>query len=236
MAFTKAKRTHSKLRIAITGAAGAGKTFSAILIAKGLGGNFALIDTENGSGDLYSDIADYDICQLKAPYDPRKYIQVIHEAEQAGYNSVIIDSLSHAWCGVGGVLDLQAKISAAKYKGNSYAAWRDVTPLQNALVDCLLASPCHIIATMRSKTDYVQTENERGRTEIRKVGLAPVQREGMDYEFTTVLDLSQEHIALASKDRTGLFDNTPFTVDVHTGEILRDWLNAGAYTTKGGDE
>ena len=120
-------------------------------------------------------------------------------------------------------------------RGNSDAAWKDVTPMQNALVNAILSSPCHIIATMRSKTDYVQAENERGRTEIRKVGLAPVQREGMDYEFTTVFDLSQEHIAIASKDRTGLFENTPFTVDVHTGEILRDWLNAGTETQKGGE-
>ena len=107
--------------------------------------------------------------------------------------------------------------------------------MQNAFVDTLLASPYHIIATMRSKTEYIQAENERGRTEIRKVGLAPVQREGMDYEFTTVFDLSQEHLAIASKDRTGLFGGTPFTVDVHTGEILRDWLNAGADTQKGGE-
>ena len=233
MTFRKAQRKQAKLRLAITGSAGGGKTYSALLVAQGLGGKIAMIDTENGSGDLYSDVCDYDICNLSAPYDPRRYIQAIHEAEQAGYNTVIIDSLSHAWSGQGGILDMQAQITAAKYRGNSYAAWKDVTPLQNILVNTILASPCHIIATMRSKTDYVQTENERGRTEIRKVGLAPVQREGMDYEFTTVLDLSQEHIALASKDRTGLFDNTPFTVDIHTGEILRDWLNAGADTTKG---
>ena len=235
MTFRKALRQNAKLRLAITGTAGAGKTYSALLIAKGIGGNIAMIDTENGSGDLYSDIADYDICSLTAPYDPRKYIQIIHEAEQARYNTIIIDSLSHAWSGQGGLLDLQGKLAEAKYRGNSYAAWREITPLHNAFVDTLLASPCHIIATMRSKTEYIQGENERGRTEIRKVGLAPVQREGMDYEFTTVFDLSQEHIAIASKDRTGLFGGTPFTVDGHTGEILRDWLNAGANTQKGGE-
>ncbi|MBQ4400965.1 MAG: AAA family ATPase [Synergistaceae bacterium] len=233
MTFRKAHRTSAKLRLAITGTAGAGKTYSSLLLAFGLGGNIALIDTENGSGDLYSSLGDYDICQLNAPYDPRRYVQCIHEAEKADYTTIIIDSLSHAWSGQGGILDLQGKIAEAKYRGNSYAAWRDVTPLQNALVDCLLSSPCHIIATMRSKTDYLQCENERGRTEIRKVGLAPVQREGIDYEFTTVFDLSQEHIAIASKDRTGLFSGTPFTVDQHTGEILRDWLNYSNDTRKG---
>ena len=137
--------------------------------------------------------------------------------------------------GQGGILDLQAKVASTLKSGNSFAAWRQVTPLHNSLVEAILASPSHIIATMRSKTEYLQAENERGRTEIRKVGLAPVQREGMDYEFTTVFDLSQEHIAMASKDRTGLFGDTPFTPDAHTGEILRDWLNAGAETQKGAE-
>ena len=234
MTFRKAERKQAKLRLALTGTAGSGKTYSALMVAQGLGGKIAMIDTENGSGDLYAGMCDYDI-QTLTNYDPRRYVQAIHEAEHEGYSTVIIDSLSHAWSGQGGILDLQGKIAEAKYRGNSYAAWRDVTPLQNGLVNAILSSPCHIIATMRSKTDYAQTENERGRTEIRKVGLAPVQREGMDYEFTTVFDLSQEHIALASKDRTRLFGGTPFTVDVHTGEILRDWLNAGADTQKGGE-
>lgn len=235
MTFRKAQRNNAKLRLAITGTAGSGKTYSSLLIALGLGGKIALIDTENGSGNLYAHLCNYDICPLNPPYDPRRYGQCIHEAEQAGYSTVIIDSLSHAWNGQGGILDIQAKLAEARYRGNSYAAWRDVTPLQNSLVDCLLASPCHIIATMRSKTDYLQAENERGRTEIRKVGLAPVQREGMDYEFTTVFDISTKHMASVSKDRTGLFPDVPFTIDAHTGEILRDWLNAGTESQKGGE-
>lgn len=225
MTFRKAERKQAKLRLALTGTAGSGKTYSALLVAQGLGGKIAMIDTENGSGDLYAGMCEYDILTL-TNYDPRRYMQAIHEGEQSGYSTLIIDSLSHAWSGQGGILDLQAQIAATKYRGNSYAAWRDVTPMQNALVNAILSSPCHIIATMRSKTDYAQTETERGRTEIRKVGLAPIQREGMDYEFTTVFDLSQEHLAIASKDRTMLFGGTPFTVDVHTGEILRNWLNA----------
>ena len=227
MAFRKAQRKKAKLRLAITGPAGSGKTYSALLLAFGLGGKIAMIDTENGSGDLYCDLGDYDICSLNAPYDPRKYIQVIHEAEQAGYDTLIIDSLSHAWSGEGGVLDLQSRAAASSKSGNSYTAWRQVTPLQNRLVDCILASPCHIIATMRSKTEYIQAENDRGRTEIKKVGLAPVQREGMDYEFGTVFDISLNHMATVSKDRTGLFDDTPFTVSQETGQTLREWLEKG---------
>lgn len=228
MPFTKAKRTNAKLRLAITGSAGSGKTFGALLIALGMEGKIAVIDTENGSADLYAHLGDYDTCQLTPPFDPRRYINLIHEAENEGYNVIIIDSLSHAWAGEGGCLDIQAKIAATKYRGNTYAAWRDVTPLHNALVQAVLASPCHIIATMRSKTDYA---NDNGKPV--KVGLAPVQREGLDYEFTSVLDISQNHLATVSKDRTGLFRDTPFRITPQIGERLLDWLNAD--TKKGGE-
>ena len=224
MAFRKAERKNAKLRLAITGPAGSGKTYSALLIAMGIGGKIAMIDTENGSGDLYSSLGEYDICSLNAPYDVRRYLQLMHEAEQAEYDTLIIDSLSHAWAGEGGLLDLQGKIAASAKSGNSYTAWRQVTPLHNKLVEAILASPCHVIATMRSKTEYLQTENERGYKEIRKVGLAPVQREGMDYEFGTVFDLGADHNATVSKDRTGIFDGQIFTITQDTGKTLRDWL------------
>ena len=232
MAFRKAQRKQAKLRLAITGPAGSGKTYSSLLLAFGLGGKIAMIDTENGSGDLYSSLGDYDICGLNAPYAPQRYLQLIHEAEQAKYDIIIIDSLSHAWSGQGGLLNTQSKLTETKYRGNSYAAWREITPIQNMLVDALIASPCHIIATMRSKTEYVQAENERGRTEIRKVGLAPVQRDGIDYEFGTVFDLSPNHMANVSKDRTGLFGDDIFTVNLDTGKKLRQWLDAGVSLTE----
>ena len=227
MAFRKAQRQKAKLRLAITGPAGSGKTYSALLLAFGLGGKIAMIDTENGSGDLYCNLGEYDICSLTAPYDPRKYIQVIHEAEEAGYDTIIIDSLSHAWNGEGGILDMQSKAASSSKSGNSYTAWRLVTPYQNRLVDSLLTSSCHIIATMRSKTDYIQTEGDYGRKEIKKVGLAPVQREGMEYEFGIVFDLSTEHTVTVSKDRTSLFDKSIFTITQETGKTLRKWLDAG---------
>ena len=219
MAFRKAIRKRAKLRLAITGPAGSGKTYSALLLAFGLGRKVAMIDTENDFVQLRQDHLLY--------VDKTARLLELIEAEQVGYNIIIIDSLSHAWNGNGGLLDIHGRIAEAKYRGNGYAAWREATPMQNYLVDALLASPCHIIATMRSKTDYVQTENERGKTEIHKVGLAPVQREGIDYEFSTVFDLSAEHNATASKDRTGIFDNTVFTVSKDTGKILREWLNKG---------
>ena len=235
MTFTKAIRTNSKLRLAITGPAGSGKTYGALLIAQGLGGKIAMIDTENGSGNVYSDLCDYDICTLTAPYHPDRYIQTIHEAEKAGYNVIIIDSLSHAWNGEGGCLDIQAKETASSRSGNSYVAWGKVTPLQNHLIQAITASSCHIIATMRSKTAYSQEKNERGYTEIRKIGLAPVQRDGVEYEFGTVFDLNDRHIASVTKDRTGIFTDKVFTITPKVGEALSAWLNTDTNSKKGGE-
>jgi len=232
MEFRKAERCKAKLRLGITGTAGSGKTYGALLVAKGLGGKIALIDTENGSGDLYATEFDYDVGAITAPYTVNKYLDAIHGAEQAGYEIIIIDSLSHAWAGEGGLLDLQGKITDASYSKNSYTAWRKVTPEHNKLIEAMLNSPCHIIATMRSKTEYIQTENDKGKKEIIKVGLAPVQREGMDYEFTTVFDLGQNHVATVSKDRTRLFDGEIFTLSELTGKKLKDWLDTGYDATE----
>ena len=226
--FRKAERRKSKLRLALTGPAGSGKTYGALLIAQGLGGKIAMIDTENGSGDIYADTCDYDIETLTAPYSIQKYLEAIHEAETAGYDVLIIDSLSHAWSGEGGLLDMHTKMTNNAKSGNSYTTWRQITPWQNRLIETMLGSNCHIIATMRSKTDYAMFQNERGKTEIKKVGLAPVQRDGMDYEFTIVFDLSMDHTVTVSKDRTSLFDKQVFEITPETGKKLRTWLDSGA--------
>ena len=226
--FRKAERRKAKLRLAITGPAGSGKTYGALLIAQGLGGRIAMIDTENGSGDLYADTCDYDVQTLTAPYTIPKYLEAIHEAEQEGYDVLIIDSLSHAWSGEGGLLDVHSKLTSTSKSGNSYAAWNKITPMQNRLIETMLASKCHVIATMRSKTDYASMQGGSGKTEVRKVGLAPVQRDGVDYEFTVVFDLSMEHTVTVSKDRTSLFDKQVFVLSKDTGRILNDWLNSGS--------
>ena len=230
MTFTKATKTKSKLRLAITGTAGSGKTYGALLIAKGLGGKIAMIDTENGSGNVYSDLCDYDICNLSAPYDPRKYIQCIHEAEKAGYEIIIIDSISHEWNGEGGCLDLHTRETASG-KGNSFTAWAKITPLHNMFVQALTASPCHIIATIRSKTDHIINDSRQ----VVKVGLAPVQRDGIEYEFGTVFDISASHLASVNKDRTALFGDTPFKISMDTGLMLHKWLNDDGNSKKGGE-
>lgn len=222
----KAVRKKAKLRLGIAAPSGAGKTYSSLLLAFGLGQKIGLIDTEQGSGDLYADLGDYDIIQIEAPYTIDKYLQAIKAFEQANYDVIIIDSLSHAWAGDGGLLDKQGKI-ADSGKGNGYTAWRSITPEHNALVNAMLASPCHIIATMRSKQEYVLQVNDNGKQAPKKVGMAPIQRDGMEYEFTVMFDIDINHNATATKDRTRLFDGNIFKITSQTGEQLLEWLNDG---------
>lgn len=221
----KAERRRAKLRLGLVGPTGSGKTMSALQLAFGLGGKVGLIDTENGSGDLYADVGDYDIIPLNAPYTVQKYRDALREFEEAGYDTIIIDSLSHAWVGEGGLLDKQGRIAAKG--GNSYTAWREITPEHNRLVEQILRSPAHIIATMRVKTEYVLETNDKGKQVPRKVGLAPVQRDGLEYEFTVVLDIEANHVATAGKDRTRLFDGWADRISPETGKKLLAWLNMG---------
>ena len=224
--YRKAERRKAKLRLAITGPAGSGKTYSALLIAFGIGGKTAMLDTENGSGDLYSALGDYDICSISAPFTVQKYIDAIKSAEQAGYDILILDSISAEWAGSGGLLNLHTQLTSSS-KANSFAAWGQVTPKHNAFIDAIINSRLHIICTIRSKTEYAQIQNERGKTEIRKMGLGLVQREGIDYEFTTVFDLNFNHEVTVSKDRTSIFDGQVFTITQETGKLLKDWLDSG---------
>jgi hypothetical protein len=224
--FKPAQRRRAKLRLAVAGPSGSGKTYSALLLASGITSwsKVAVIDSENGSAELYAHLGEYSVLTLEPPYTPEKYIEAIKTAEQRGFEVIIIDSLSHAWNGEGGILDQQGKAADTKYKGNSWAAWRDVTPRHNALVEAMLKSSCHVIATLRSKTEYAQI-TENGKPAVKKLGMAPVQRDGMEYEFTVFLDLSIEHIAMTSKDRTGMFDGQYFKPNVETGQKLLAWLN-----------
>ncbi|MCL6559237.1 MAG: ATP-binding protein [Firmicutes bacterium] len=227
--FQKAQRKKAKLRLGIAGPAGSGKTYSALLIAFGLGGKVAVIDTERSSAELYSHLGDYDVCVLEPPFTPKKYIDAIREAENAGYDVIIIDSLSHAWAGPGGILEMH-DAAAAKEK-NSWTAWRLVTPQHNELVDAMLQSKCHVIATMRSKMETAQVD-DGGRKKVVKLGMAPIQRDGMEYEFTVFFDIDATHTAVATKDRTSMFDGITFRPNQETGRKLLAWLNGGAEPAK----
>lgn len=229
MKFTQAIRKQAKLRLALTGPSGSGKTYSALLLAQGLGGRIAVIDTERGSASLYSHLVQFDTLELNPPYTPERFTEAIHAAEEAEYNVLIIDSITHEWSGTGGCLELNESIAKSKFKGNTWSAWNETTPRHRAFLDAINQSEMHIIATMRSKTETAQTE-EGGRKRVAKLGMKAEQREGTEYEFTVVLDIVHEgHFATASKDRTGIFtDRDPQPITKTTGEVLLDWLNSGA--------
>ncbi|BDV41567.1 hypothetical protein GURASL_04900 [Geotalea uraniireducens] len=228
--FQKAVRKRAKARIGICGPAGSGKTMSALKLAFGIvgpTGKIAVLDTENESASLYAHLGDYHVAVIKPPFTVEKYISGIREAEKLGYDLIIIDSLSHAWAGTGGILEfVDSRTESAK--GNKFAGWREATPKHNSLVDAMLQSQMHVIATMRSKTEYVLVDDERGKKVPKKVGMAPIQREGMDFEFTLVFDVDQErHIATTSKDRTEIFDGFHGKLTEEHGSSIRAWLESG---------
>ena len=226
LGFQKAQRIVKKARIGICGAAGSGKTLSALKIACGLGSKVALVDTENNSSVLYADRIEFDVLNIEPPFEIDKYIKAIHQAEAAGYDVLILDSISHAWAGEGGLLDTQGKLADGGM--NSFTAWRKLTPQHNAFIEAMIRSKLHLIATMRSKMDYVVETNEKGKSVPKKVGLAPVQREGMDYEFDIVLDLDLNHNAQSTKDRSSLFDGRLVSKpDEKVGKQILEWLDRG---------
>jgi len=235
----KAQRKKAKLRLGISAPSGGGKTMSSLLLAFGITADWekiGLIDTEAGSGELYVGavadtpegpvkIGEYLYLRIDPPYTAQKYLNAIKAFEQAGVDVIIEDSLSHAWAGAGGLLDKQGR--EADKTGNSYTAWRNVTPDHNALVDAILQSPCHQISTMRSKTEYVLETNDKGKQVPKKVGMAPVQRDGMEYEYTVFMDIDFKHVAHATKDRTNILKDQHFTISPATGKLLLDWLEKG---------
>lgn len=227
MVFKKAVKYGAKLRLALAGPAGSGKTYTALTLALALanGGTVALIDTEHGSASKYADIfSEFDTKELTT-FHPQKYIDAIHEAEQAGYAVLVIDSLSHAWSGQGGLLEEKDKIARSKYNGNSFSAWNDASALQNKLVNVILGSSLHIIATVRSKMEYVLETNERGKQQPRKVGMAPVQRDDLPYEFDVFCTMESDNTLLVEKSRCPQLSGAVIPKpDAKVADILKSWL------------
>ena len=225
MGFKKATKAAAKLRLGLIGPAGSGKTMTALRVAHGLGGRVAVIDTERGSASLYSGERglDFDVLELDS-YEAEKFIQAIGQAEAEGYDVLIIDSLSHAWAGKGGILEFVDK-AAKRSGGGSFSGWRDATPLHNQLVDAILGAKLHVICTLRSKVEHV-IEQVNGRTQVRKVGLQPVQRDGLEYEFTVVGDVTQDHELIVTKTRAAwLKDQIVREAGEDLGKQLAAWLS-----------
>ena len=223
----KAERKKARARLALTAPSGGGKTYSALLVARGLvgpAGHIIVIDTERNSAELYDHLTPFEVIEFNSPYTPERCIEAIHAAEQAGADVIIFDSITHEWNGVGGVLDTVDRMPGQ----DTRAKWKQMTPRHNAFVEAMLSSTAHILVTMRSKSAYVETIDKNGKKKYEKSGLEPQQRDGLEFEFTAVLDMDQQHIATASKDRTSFFDNQYEKLTVETGVKLHAWLESGA--------
>lgn len=225
MQLRKATRQQVKLRLGLSAVSGGGKTYSALLLAKGLVGSYdkiAVIDTENNSASLYSHLGEFNTIELTAPYTPERYIQAIKACEDAGMECIIIDSITHEWDGKGGILEIHSSMT-----GNSFTNWATLTPRHQKFIDAILQSKCHVITTVRRKTEYEMIKDGT-KTKVEKAGLKEVTREGFEYELTVNFNLDEKHNCTASKDRTGLFMDKPiFTITEDTGKIIKDWCEQG---------
>lgn len=220
MELKPVSKNNLRMRMALHGPSGSGKTYSAIQLALGLSKSqsIAIIDTEAGSASLYSHLGGFNVVDLSPPFTPERFIEAIRLCESHGCEVIVIDSLSHSWEGSGGILEIHGSMP-----GNSFANWSKVMPRHNALIQAIVHSSAHIITTLRAKQDYIIHERN-GRMAPEKIGLKPVQKDGIDYEFTLALELDMNHKARASKDRTGLFVGLdPFKISPKVGSHISEW-------------
>ena len=220
--FKKATKKQAKLRLALFGVSGSGKTYSALRLAKGLGGSIAVIDTENHTACKYSDRFDFDVCECEKA-SINNIVNLLNEASE--YDVLIIDSLTHAW---DELLEEVNRIAKTKFGGNSWSAWSEGTPKQRAFIKALLDFKGHLIVTMRSETSWEVTENDKGKKVPVRIGTAPKQGKSIEYEFDMLMQLSQDHSALVLKDRTGKYqDECIDLIDEELGKQLGEWLSDG---------
>jgi hypothetical protein len=226
MKLQKAERNQVKLRLGLSGASGFGKSYSALLLAYGITNDWtkiAIIDTENNSASLYSHLGDFNVLSLNEPYAPERYIQAIEVCETEDIEVIIIDSITHEWSGKGGCLEIHEQL------GGKFQDWAKISPRHQAFIDKILNSNCHIITTVRRKTDYSMDSDMSGKSKVIKHGTKEMTREGFEYELTVNFEIiNDKHLAKASKDRTGLFSDRPeFVINSTTGKKIIEWCNLG---------
>ena len=222
MQLRTAERKQSFLKLGIQAPSGHGKTYSALLLAKGLVGDLSqvvIIDSEK-SADLYAHLGDYKVLTLDSPFAPKDYIKAIRICKEAGMKAIIIDSLSHAWA--------YLKDYHSTMSGNSFQNWSKLKPLHKELIDMIIQTPVHFICNLRTKHDYVMTE-KNGKLVPEKVGLKAVTTDETEYEFSILFELDKAHHARVSKDRTGLFAplKVPFLITEETGQQIKEWCDKG---------
>lgn len=226
--FQKADGSNVKLKMALVGASGTGKTYTALQLASGLGKKIAMVDTENGSSQLYSKVFNFDVDVLK-DYSPNSYKNAIDNAIKYKYDVLIIDSLSHEWEGTGGILQMVENETLKSQSKNSFTAWKNPSKLHTDLIYTILHAPIHIIVTMRAKSDYVIQEDERGKKSVMKVGLKPIQRDGVEFEFDVVGRFVGNAVLYIEKTRINeIFDRTLAIEDLtpELGKKIFSYLQA----------
>lgn len=232
MELKKATRKQVKLKMNISGPSGSGKTTGALRMAKGIVGDWskiAVIDTENSSASLYSNLGGFSVIDLTPPFSPERYIEAIDTCLKAGIECIIIDSSSHEWSGAGGCIEMNEKLAQSKFKGNTWSAWSDTTPRHDSFINKVLQSPVHIITCTRSKMETVMGDDKR----VKKLGMKDIQRDGWEYELTVSLNIDRDtHMATASKDRTNVFERKdPFIITEETGQLIKQWCDTGVKFT-----
>lgn len=224
--FEKAERRKSLLRLALVSPSGCGKTKSALILGSGLAdkldSRLAVIDTENGSSQIYAEEFDFDVNPL-SDFSPESYAKSIYNAEKAGYKVLVVDGLSDEWAFVLAEVDRIAQNSSSK---NKFNAWGRGTEIHNKLMTAIKNFNGHIIVTIRAKTAYeIQTNHQNKKVPV-KLGLKPEQRDGFEYEFDSVIDLDTKHYISSDKDRTGLFSESRILTN-DDANLIYDWINIG---------
>ena len=230
--FTKAKKQQAWLRLAISAVSGGGKTMTALRLATGIAGEIdtriAAIDTERGSMSKYSDRFDFDVMELTKT-NVESYVEAIEAAGTAGYKVLIVDSLTHAWKAL---LEAMDQLARSKYKGNTWSAWSEGTPLQHRLINAILDYPGHIICTMRSKVEWITEKNHKGKMAPVAIGTQAEQGKGIEYEFDILMNICQDHFATITKDRTGKYQDAIIEKPAESmGVDLVKWLSDGVAAT-----
>jgi len=232
MKLERASRKKVKMKVGLSVFSGSGKTLSALLLSKGLVGDYskiAVIDTENHSAELYSHLGEYNVLALDPPFEPERYVEAIRMCEKAGMEVIIIDSITHEWDGEGGILQIHEKETQKDVRQNSYTAWSKVTPRHNAFVQAILQSPCHVVTTVRRKQEYEMSKDEQGKVRVIKAGTREITRDNFEYELTLNFEfINDRHFVKASKDRTEMFmGKGEFIISEDTGRLIKEWCDSG---------
>lgn len=227
--FVPAQKVQRPARIAVIGPSGCGKTYSALLLARGIvgeKGRIAVVDTEHASASLYAALTPFDTLILKAPFTPARYAAAAKAAVEAGFDALIVDSMSQEWNGEGGVLHM---VEARKTQvRNDFAAWNGPSQEHEKMLETLVSLPIHIISTFQAKTDYAMT-TDNGRTKVEKLGLGAVTRDGVEYRYDLVLEMTLDHKAVVTKSRMSAFaDKVIERPGIAEGKAIAAWLSEGA--------